>query len=199
MNEAVPGKRGAYRQTLKRLGERNRVIERENRVLKELQQDVDERHQAPADIEGVGNKVAVIILRDKNMGEVKRVIDDFANMASARPEGHPELPPIGYRNAVNYVRTDGAKMIFAVEVIGPYSVNLVRARHAVEMFIHNRAGLLVLPRYLPPPWGVIGEQQRAALHGLVVRELFRPSVPYVFGLSQETEVQPVEAERKGFG
>jgi hypothetical protein len=167
-------------------------LERENRVFREREQDFEERYQGPADIEGIGGRPGVIILRDKNMGEVKKIIDDLPNIPGLRPDGDPTAPPLGFRRAKAYVRNEAAKMIDSIIVIGAYNTVLVRDRHRLRMWIRNRAGMLLRP-------DVIGEETRFALLGLVEDVAFAPSVPHLFGLSQETEVQPVEAERKGFG
>ena len=168
---------------------RIRRLERENRTLKELVQDFDERYQGPADIEGVAGRPGVIILRDKNMGEVKKIIDDLPNVPGLRT---PDGTPLGFFRAVAYVRGEVAKMIDAVIVVGSYNTALVRDRHRLKMWIYNRAGKLVRPDF-------IGESMRADLYSIVESVAFAPSVPHLFGISQETEVQPVEAERKGFG
>lgn len=169
-------------------------LERENRVFREREQDFEERYQGPADVEGVGGRPAVIILRDKNMGEVKKVIDDLPNIPGLRPDGHPEAPPLGFRRAKAYCQNEVAKMIFALVTVGPVNTARVKDFQRLDMFIHNRAGKLIRPR-----GDVIGEATRDALHGLVVRIVFAPSAWHLSATSQETEVQPVEAERKGFG
>lgn len=84
-------------------------------------------------------------------------------------------------------------MLLGAILVGPYNTVMVRDRQRLEMWIYNRAGMLVRPHGDP-----IGESVRAGLHQVLLRVAL-PSVPYVFGSSQETEVQPVEAERKGFG
>jgi hypothetical protein len=173
-------------------GAKIRRLERENRTWRERERDQEERRQGPADIEGIGNHPAVIILRDKNMGEVKRVVDGFVNVPGLRPEGHPEMPPLGFRRACHFVQNEGAKMVDSLNVVGPYSPLVVRDRHRLKMWIRNRAGKLIRP-------DAIGEATRAALLGIIEDVAFAPSVPHLFGISQETEVQPVEAERKGFG
>ena len=167
-------------------------LERENRVFREREQDFEERYQGPADVEGIGGRPGVIILRDKNMGEVKRVIDDLPNIPGLRPAGDPGGPPLGFRRARAYVRNEVAKMVDSVIVVGSYNTALVRDRHRLGMWIRNRAGMLLRP-------DVIGEETRSALQGIIEAVAFAPSVPHLFGTSQETEVQPVEAERKGFG
>ena len=175
------------------LGAKVRRLERENRVWREREQDWEERSRGPADIEGYGNRVAVTIYLHKNLGEAKRIIDDVPNIPGLRPEGDPTGPPIGFRSAVNYVRGEGTKMLLGAILVGPYNTVMVRDRQRLEMWIYNRAGMLVRPHGDP-----IGESVRAGLHQVLLRVAL-PSVPYVFGSSQETEVQPVEAERKGFG
>ena len=164
------------------------VIKRANRVLTEREQDFEERYQGPADVEGVGGRPGVIILRDKNMGEVQRVINDLPNIPRLKTS-HGRL---GFRRARYYVRNEVAKMVDAVMVVGSYNTVLVRDRHRLRMWIRNRAGKLLRP-------DIIGEETRSALLGIVESVAFAPSVPHLFGMSQETEVQPVEAERKGFG
>ena len=167
-------------------------LERENRVFREREQDFEERYQGPADIEGVGGRPGVIILRDKNMGEVKRIVDDLPNIPGLRPASNPAGPPLGFRRARSYVQNEVAKMVDSVIVIGSYNSVQVRDRHRLKMWIRNRSGMLLRP-------DIIGEQTRAALLGIIEDVAFAPSVPHLFGMSQETEVQPVEAERKGFG
>jgi hypothetical protein len=167
-------------------------LERENRVFREREQDFEERYQGPADIEGVGGHPAVIILRDKNMGEVKRIIDDLPNIPGLRPGNDPTAEPLGFRRACGYVRSEVAKYVDSVIVIGSHNTALVRDRHRLKMWIRNRAGKLLRP-------DIIGEQTRADLQSIIEDVAFAPSVSHLFGLSQETEVQQVEAERKGFG
>jgi hypothetical protein len=169
-----------------------RRLERENRVFREREQDFEERYQGPADVEGVGGRPGVIILRDKNMGEVKRIIDDLPNVPGllTGPEDHRR--PIGFRVARSYVQNEVAKMVDSIIVVGAHNTALVRDRHRLKMWIRNRAGKLLRP-------DIIGEATRSALLGIVEDVAFAPSVPHLFGISQETEVQPVEAERKGFG
>lgn len=169
-----------------------RRLERENRVFREREQDFEERYQGPADIEGVGGRPGVIILRDKNMGEIKRIVDDLPNIPGLRPDSDPTGPPLGFRVAEAYVKNEVAKMVDSVIVVGSYNTVLVRDRHRLRMWIRNRSGKLLRP-------DIIGEQTRAALLGIIEDVAFAPSVPHLFGMSQETEVQPVEAERKGFG
>jgi len=167
-------------------------LERENRVFRERERDFEERYQGPADVEGVGGRPGVIILRDKNMGEILKLVNDLPNVPGLRPEGHPEAPPLGFRLARAYVRNEVAKMVDAIIVVGSYNTVLVRDRHRLKMWIRNRAGKLLRP-------DVIGEATRSALLGVIEDVAFAPSVPHLFGISQETEVQPVEAELKGFG
>jgi hypothetical protein len=167
-------------------------LERENRVFREREQDFEERYQGPADIEGIGGRPGIIILRDKNMGEVKRVVDDLPNIPGLRPPSDPTAPPLGFRRAKSYVQNELAKMVDSVIVVGSYNTVLVRDRHRLKMWIRNRAGMLLRP-------DIIGEQTRSALLGIVEDVAFAPSVPHLFATSQETEIQPVEAERKGFG
>jgi hypothetical protein len=62
------------------------------------------------------------------------------------------------------------------------------------MWVHNRAGMLVRPAD-----DVIGQVARDELYRMVVGIIFGPSAWHLSGTSQETEIQPVEAERKGFG
>lgn len=178
-----------------------RRLERDLRVYEERERDFEERYQGPADIEGIGGRPGVIILRDKNMGEVRRVVDDLPNIPGLRScctDHHARgphdlaLPPLGFRRAVGYVRSEVAKMVDSVIVIGSYNAVLVRDRHRLRMWINNRAGMLLRP-------DVIGEEVRASLIALVEQVAFAPSVPHLFGMSQETEIQPVEAERKGYG
>lgn len=171
---------------------RIRRLERENRIFREREQDFEERYQGPADIEGLGGRPGVLILRDKNMGEVKRIIDDLPNVPRLRPKADPDGPPLGFRRARSYVRNEVAKMVDSVIVIGSYTPVLVRDRHRLKMWIRNRSGLLLRP-------DVIGQETRSALLGIIEDVAFAPSVPHLFGMSQETEIQPVEAERKGFG
>jgi len=162
-------------------------------VLLEREQDFEERYQGPADIEGVGGRPGVIILRDKNMGEVKRIVDDLPNIPGLlRDPSDPNSPPLGFRLARDYVRNEVAKMVDSISVVGPYNAVRVRDLHRLKMWIRNRAGKLLRP-------DVIGEATRSALLGIIEDVAFAPSVPHLFGISQETEVQPVEAERKGFG
>jgi hypothetical protein len=169
-------------------------LEREVRVWREREQDFEERYQGPADVEGIGGRPAVIILRDKNMGEVKRIIDDLPNIPGLRPEGNPNGPPLGFRRAKAYVQGEVAKMILSLVTVGPYNTGRVRDFQRLDMWVYNRAGMLIRPQD-----DVIGQVQRDALYGLVVRLVFAPSAWHLSGTSQETEVQPVEAERKGFG
>jgi hypothetical protein len=164
-------------------------LEREVRVFREREQHFEEHYQGPADVEGVGGHPAVIILRDKNMGEVKKIIDDLPNIPGLRSSSGEVL---GFRRAVGYVQNEVTKMVDSLIVVGSYNTALVRDRHRLGMWIRNRAGMLLRP-------DVIGESARSALHGLVEDVAFRPSVPHLFGISQETEVQPIEAERRGFG
>lgn len=78
------------------LGAKVRRLERENRVWREREQDWEERSRGPADIEGYGNRVAVTIYLHKNLGEAKRIIDDFPNIPGLRPEGDPTVPRSGF-------------------------------------------------------------------------------------------------------
>jgi hypothetical protein len=181
----MTGRGESPRETIRRL-------ERENRILKERERDFEERWQAPADIEGVGNKVGLLIYRHKNMGEVEGFVWDLVNVPSLRPEGHPEVPPLGFRWGKYYVRTQVPKMVDSMVLVASYNTALVRDRHRIKMFIRNRAGKLIRP-------DVVGDATRADLIALIEDVAFAPSVPHLFANAQETEVQPVEAERKGFG
>jgi hypothetical protein len=188
----VPSSQSALRAQNAALRAENKQLKRENRTWAEREQDFEERYGGPADIEGIGGRPGVIILRDKNMGQVKRVIDGLPNMPGLRPRGNPNGPPLGFRRAVSYVQNEVSKMVDSVIVVGSHNTALVRDRHRLRMFIHNRAGKLLRP-------DVIGEQTRAALLGIIEDVAFSPSVPFLFGMSQETEILPVEAEKKGFG
>ena len=177
------------------LSQKVKRLERENRVFREREQDFEERYQGPADIEGVGGRPGVIILRDKNMGEVKRIVDDLPNIPGLRakgPDGVPVGPQLGFRRARSYVQNEVSKMVDSVIVIGSYNAVQVRDRHRLKMWIRNRSGMLLRP-------DIIGEQARAALLGIIEDVAFSPSVPHLFSMSNETEVVPIEAERKGFG
>lgn len=185
------------KQKIHRLRTELAQVQRENRVWREREQDWEERYQGPADIEGVGGRPGVIILRDKNMGEVKRLIDGIPGFPFIRPElspGVPDMsqPPLGFMRARAMVRNEVAKMVDAIIVVGSYNAVLVQDRHRLKMWIRNRAGRLLRN-------DVIGETTRYDLLGLIEDVAFAPSVPHLFGISQETEVQPVEAERKGYG
>jgi hypothetical protein len=170
-------------------------LERENRVFREREQDFEERYQGPADIEGIGGRPSVLVYRDKNMGEFKKVLYGFPDVPALHSDPNdPTSKPIGYLAGVRYVRTEGIKMLFGLMIVPSHNTVLVRARHRVMMFVANRAGRLIRPRD-----DVIGQAVRAEAFAMAVREFFGPSVPYLAGISQETEVQPGEAERKGFG
>jgi hypothetical protein len=169
----------------------NKQLRRENRNRAERDLQFEERYGGPADIEGIGGRPGVIILRDKNMGEVKRIIDDLPNVPASRPDDDPDGPPLGFYRARAYVQNEVSKMVDSLVVVGPYNTALVRDLHRLRMWIYNRAGALLRP-------DIIGESTRFALLGLIEDVAFAPSVPHLFGISQETEVQPVEAERKGF-
>ena len=173
---------------------RIRRLEREVRVWREREQDFEERYQGPADIEGIGGRPSVIILRDKNLGEVKRIIDDFPSVPGLRPDGNPAGPQLGFRRACAYVQGEGLKMILSLVTVGPYNTAQVRDLHRLQMWVHNRAGMLVRPAD-----DVIGQVARDELYRMVVGVIFGPSAWHLSGTSQETEIQPVEAERKGFG
>ena len=166
-------------------------LERENRIFREREQDFEERYQGPADVEGIGGRPGVIILRDKNMGEVKRVVDDLPNIPGLRPKDDPSGPPLGFRLGVDYARNELTKMVDSILLVGPYNTALVRDLHRLKMFARNRAGKMLRPDF-------IGQATRSAYLGMV-EDAYARSVPHLFGMSQETEVQPVEAERKGFG
>lgn len=179
------------------LEEAFRTQQRELRVWREREQDFEERYQGPADVEGIAGRPGVIILRDKNMAEVKRVIDDLPNLPYLRlkdDEGNPDYsrPALGYDRAVYYAQSEVAKMIYSIAAVGPYNTSLVSDRHRLMMWVENRAGFLIRP-------DAVGERLRADLFARIVSVFYGPAVPHLIGTSHETEVEPVEAERKAFG
>ncbi len=166
-------------------------LERETRMSRERDQNREEREQGPADAEGVGGHPSVLVLRDKNFDELKRMVDRLPSIPALRPKGDPNGKPLGFRRAVYYVQTEVAKMVDAVMVSPTVTRQMVRDRHRLRMFLHNRAGKMLRPDR-------IGRSQRAAFLDIVERVAYAPSVHIVFDRSNETEVIPTEAPRRGF-
>lgn len=164
------------------------------RLLLHREQAREEREQAPADIEGMGGRTSTLVYRDKNMTEFKRVVDDFPNVPFLPSDpDDPDSEPLGFRAGVNHVRTEGLKMLYSLMILPSSSPVLVQGRHRVVMFFYDRAGKMILPHEYRD-----GQITRADGYGMAVREFFAPSVPYLAGISQETEYQPATVARRDF-
>ena len=167
--------------------------ERELRIYRVREKEWDERYSGPADIEGVGGHPAVITYRDKNFAQVCRLIDGLPHVVfwGPTPE-NPTAPIIGYEGAVAFARVHVAAAIDAVWVAGP--------QHAIQVRDYHRVKSNLTPpfvdRYIRSDR--VGFYSRVELKQQVESLAFAPSVRLVFDVSQETEVQPVEAERQGY-
>ena len=184
----------SFRAEIRNLKAELGTVKRENRTRAEIMLDFEERYSAPADIEGSANRVAGLVYRDKNMGEFNRFVDNMPKMPGWHSKNDPNGPPIGFWEAVACVKDQGAKMLDSLYIVPPYTAAMVEDRHHLLMFLYNEAGKLVRPADDP-----IGKAARRTLKQMAERVAFAPSFSHLIGMSQETEVQPAEAERKGFG
>ena len=101
------------------LAQKVKRLERETRMSRERDQNREEREQGPADAEGVGGHPSVLVLRDKNFDELKRMVDRLPSIPGLRPKSDPNGKPLGFRLAVYYVQTEVAKMVDSVIVCPP--------------------------------------------------------------------------------
>lgn len=167
-------------------------FERENRVLRAREQDYEERYAGPADMEGVANRPAILVLRDKNFEEFRRLVDGLPRLPFRRPRPPFDyLPPLGVDGAIRTVRIEVSKFADAVMIAEAHNGRIVGDRFAVRAFIYNRAELLI--------WDdPIGDLNREDLLSMVEGIGFAQAVPFVYASSRETEILEKEAERKGF-
>ncbi len=166
-------------------------LERENRIFRAREQNREEREQGPADAEGIGGRPAVLVIRDKNYPELKRLVDRLPSVPEIPSKSDPNGEPMGFRLAVYYAQTEVGKMVDSVIVSPPVTARMVQDRHRLRMFLHNRAGKMLRG-------DAVGQATRAAFLDIVERVAYAPSIHLVFDRSNETEVIPTEAPRKGF-
>jgi hypothetical protein len=167
-------------------------LERQNRILRARDQEFEERYAAPSDVEGVGGRPAVVILRDKNFPSVNTLIDWLPDAPFWTPRHDPDGPPLGFLGAVEFIRVEVASVIDAMWVAEQHNEIQVRDKHRVMMLLQRpSADFLLRPDY-------VGSDRREMLKQAVEALGFGPSARQVFELSRETEVVPVEAERRGW-
>lgn len=168
------------------------TLRRENRILKARDQEFEERYQGPFDAEGVGGRPAVVILRDKNFAWVELLIDSLPSIPHWRPRSDPEGPELGFWYAVEFAQVQIGKAIDALWIAEPHHPLQVRDYHRAK-------GLLNEPfvyHLLRPDF--VGFRRRLVLKRTIENLAFAPSARQVFSQSNETEVEPIQAERRGF-
>lgn len=171
----------------------NADLVRQNRILKARFQEWDERYEGPIDAEGVGGRPAVVILRDKNLSQVFQLIDTLPSMPWWTAPDNPDGPRLGFWGSVAFIETDLAKAVDAMFLAEPHHPNQVRDYHRAKMWLTRPFSFHLLRT------DYVGFRERTELKSLIESLGYARSVQVAFATSQETDVQPTEAERKRFG
>ncbi len=164
-------------------------LERQNRILKARIQEQDEQYDSSFDAEGVGGRTAVVILRDKNAPYVYQLIDLIPEAVHWKHPMFPEMEEVGLPGAIRYAQTYVQDAISAVFPLYHHPL-MGKQHHAIEMWL-QKPKVKQLAR--PDAVGVAARTElKQAVSSLAVAATMRRA----FGLSKETEILPVEAERR---
>lgn len=178
-------------QTKADLESRNRELEREVRIRRLREQEFSERYEGSFDAEGIGGRTAVVIERDKNWPQVVFLIDElkFLPLLRLNPDD-PNSPRLGYRGAVEFAKVQLGAAIEALWVAEPHHELSVKNYHRVMAWLTEPlVGHLLRD-------DAVGDDERERLKEALRTLALAPSFRYTFAVSQETEVEPVQAERR---
>ncbi len=172
-------------------------LERENRALKAAERDRTEMYASAPDIEGVGNRHALVVLRDKNAPLLFRLIDSIPYLpyiVKVDGEGVPlhGAEPPGFWGAVQFCQTDLDTHVSTLWFQYLYDPNQVQDYHRVKQMLEEPYVFSLIP----PTWE--GFRARLALKKAVIQLGYSGAVRHAFDVSQETDVEPIQAQRRGY-
>lgn len=172
-------------------------IERQLRILKAREREWEETYSGPSDAEGVALRPALSVLQHKNFTAFTRLVDVLPRVPNWRPRGAdgsdiPGSKPLGFHGAVEFARVHVAAAIDAIWFSSPRSPAQVQNYHRAKGWLTPPfVYWLIRPDYQ-------GFEERVDLKACVEAIGLAESMREAFFQSQETVVDPIEAEKRGF-
>jgi hypothetical protein len=175
-------------------------IERQNRIWGSRSQGLDELYEGSFDAQGIANRVGPLVIRDKNFVRFFKFVHSLASLPQWKPRNFPDAEPLGFENAITAIEEVLPMEIEALWLSGPMNPLQVQDKHAAMMYaLPPRSEHLILPATrAPSPFVRDGRRTRTEL--ILIGSTFAagPSIAYSWELSKETQIEPVDAERKPY-
>jgi hypothetical protein len=163
------------------LSRRLAVSDRQLRIYRSREQDLAERYQSAPDADGIGGRSSVTVLRDKNVPYVVSIVNAAPTYAKK----------YGFRLGMQFLREHLIVAINALWVAPTDNPFKVQLKHRLLQWVADDGMLgLMMRRDLQ------GGAERSRLIQAIGSFAAGFSFPYAFRTSQETFVEPVEAERR---